>query len=62
MTIDDFINNKFEMIAKLLPDAVDKNPAGFECGWATGYKQALLDIDRLLEDKEEYETQTSRNT
>jgi hypothetical protein len=55
MTIDEFINQQFAMIAKLLPEAVARWPASFNCGWATGYKKALLDMDRFLEDKAEYE-------
>lgn len=55
MTINEFINQQLAMIATLLPDAVARNPGSFDCGWATGYKKALLDMDRFLEDKEEYE-------
>jgi|GEM_PF-6362952 len=48
------INNKLSDIASVLPSFVDQAPASFECGHATGYKQALLDIDRKLLDDSEY--------
>ena len=51
MSLDDWINSKFEMIAQKLPTLVHTDPASFACGYNTGYKQAMLDLDRFLEDE-----------
>lgn len=47
--LQDFINNKISEIAKTFPELVHERPASFECGHKMGYKQALLDIDNLLQ-------------
>ena len=44
-----FIDSKISEISKRLPDSVHDNPASFACGYNTGYKQALLDIEKALE-------------
>lgn len=54
MTLQGFINMQLTMIARSLPETV-KQPASFACGWDTGYKKALLDIQRFLENNKEEE-------
>lgn len=48
--IKEFINNKLAEIAKKLPTLVHTDPASFACGFNMGYKQCLLDLDRLILD------------
>lgn len=51
MTTQQWIDSKFAEIAKKLPTLVHTEPASFACGFNTGYKQALLELDRrMLED------------
>ena len=49
MTINDWIDEKFKDIAGKLPTLVHTEPASFSCGYNVGYKQALLDIERIIE-------------
>lgn len=49
MIIQDWLNDNLSEIARKLPTLVHTEPASFSCGFNTGYKQALLDLDRLLE-------------
>jgi hypothetical protein len=51
MSLQDWIDTKIAEIAKKLPTLVHTEPASFSCGFNTGYKQAMLDLDRFLEDK-----------
>jgi hypothetical protein len=51
MTLQDWIDEKIADIAKKLPTLVHTDAASFSCGFNTGYKQALLDLDRFLEDE-----------
>jgi hypothetical protein len=48
--LQQYINIKLAAIAQSLPITVDK-PASFACGYDTGYKQAMLDLERFLEDE-----------
>ncbi len=48
-----FINCELLKIAKKLPNAVDENPASFQCGVLTGRKHALLDLQELLDVEDE---------
>jgi len=41
------LNAKLAEIAKKIPHYINESRS-FKCGHAMGYKQALLDIDRLL--------------
>lgn len=50
MSLQEWIDNKFAVIAEKLPILVHTEPASFSCGFNTGYKQAMLDLDRFLED------------
>jgi len=50
MTLQEWIDSKFALIAENLPTLVHAEPASFSCGFNTGYKQAMLDLDRFLED------------
>lgn len=51
MNIQDWIDNKLTIIANKLPDLVYTQPASFACGHAMGYKQALLDLERVLKEE-----------
>ena len=51
MSLQEWIDDKFAEIAKKLPTLVHSEPASFACGHNMGYKQALLDLDRFLEDE-----------
>ena len=51
MTLQDWIDTKIADIANKLPTLVHADAASFSCGFNTGYKQAMLDLDRFLEDK-----------
>lgn len=46
-----FINDKLAEITKRLPELVHENPASFSCGFNAGYKAALLDLSRIMENK-----------
>jgi hypothetical protein len=50
MYIQDWINDKHKEIAGKLPTLVHTEPASFSCGFNTGYKQALRDLENLIED------------
>lgn len=50
MYIQDWINNKLKEIAIKLPDLVENHSASFACGFSSGYKSAMLDLDNLIED------------
>lgn len=47
--LNDWINDHFSEIAKKLPTLVHTDPASFACGFNTGYKQALLDLENFLD-------------
>jgi len=49
MNMDDWIDVKLKEVAERLPQAAHDDPASFACGYNTGYKQALLDLERWLE-------------
>lgn len=51
MIVQDWIDEKLKEIASKLPTLVYTEPASFSCGYNVGYKQAMLDLDRLLEDE-----------
>lgn len=51
MTIQEWMNIKYEEIAQKLPTLVHTDAASFSCGYNTGYKQAMLDLDRFLEEE-----------
>jgi hypothetical protein len=50
MIIQDWINNKYADIASKLPTLVHTEPASFSCGFNAGYKQALRDLENMIED------------
>lgn len=52
MHLQEWIDNKLAEIGKKLPELITKNPSGFACGFSTGYKGALLDLDRFLTKEE----------
>lgn len=51
MLLNDWINNKLSDVAKKLPTLVNKAPESFACGYQMGYKHALLDLDKFLQDE-----------
>lgn len=50
---EDFFNAKLTEIAKKLPELAQYSPQSFACGHVMGYKQCLLDLDKLYEDCED---------
>lgn len=48
--LQSWIDKKIGEIGRLLPELVYTNPSSFKCGLNMGYKQALLDIDRIIHD------------
>ena len=50
MTLQEWIDEKFRDIAAKLPQLVHQDPASFACGYNVGYKQAMLELDRFLEE------------
>lgn len=51
MSLQEWIDSKFKLIASKLPTLVHTEPSSFACGYNMGYKQAILDLDRFLEDE-----------
>ncbi len=51
MSLQEWIDSKFKMIADKLPTLVHQDPASFACGYNVGYKQCLLELDRFLQDE-----------
>lgn len=49
MYMQDWICSKYAEIADKLPSLVHSEPASFSCGFNTGYKQALLDLENKIE-------------
>lgn len=45
--LQQYIDEKLIVIANSLPKTV-VNPDSFACGYDTGYKQAMLDLERFL--------------
>jgi hypothetical protein len=50
MSLQEWIDEKIADIANKLPTLVHTEPASFSCGYNTGYKQAMLDLDNIIED------------
>lgn len=50
MTINKWIDQQLSNIASRLPNLVATNPASFQCGRDVGYKQALLDLEKIIEE------------
>lgn len=48
MELHDWINLKFEDIAKKLPNLVHEDASSFACGYNAGYKQGMLDVQHFL--------------
>ena len=53
MELQKWIDSKIAEIALKLPTLVHSDPASFSCGVNVGYKQAMLDLDRFIEDRKE---------
>lgn len=47
--LNQWINGKLAEIANKLPSLVHSDAASFACGYNTGYKQALLDLENHLD-------------
>lgn len=45
-----WIDKKLAEVAKRLPKLVDEHPESFLCGYNTGFKQCLIEIDLLIRD------------
>lgn len=48
--LNDWIDKKLAEIGNVLPSLVNENPRSFSCGYTSGYKRALLDIENYLTD------------
>ena len=52
--LNDWIDSKIAEIANKLPSLVHTNPASFSCGFNTGYKQAMLDLEHFMNEIKEF--------
>lgn len=59
MNLQNWIDTKLADIAMTLPSQVLENPSSFKCGFNMGYKQAMLDLDRKLEESIQEQIQTT---
>jgi hypothetical protein len=50
MILQKWLNDKLKEISCKLPMLVLTNPTSFSCGFNTGYKQAMLDLERVIEE------------
>lgn len=48
MTIDEWLNEKLKEVAERLPTLVHQDPASFACGYNSGYKSALIEMQDIL--------------
>ena len=46
--LNEWIDSNIAEIANKLPSLVHDHPASFACGFNTGYKQAMLDLERFM--------------
>lgn len=49
--INEWIYSKLKEVADILPSSVHDDPEGFSCGFNTGYKHALLDLNNFIQEK-----------
>ncbi len=47
--LNDWIDGKLEEISGKLPELAHTEPASFCCGYNSGYKQAMLDLEAYLD-------------
>lgn len=59
--IDEWMSKNLEDIANKLPQEVHNDPASFACGYNTGRKAVLLELDRLLDRIADEESTFPRN-
>lgn len=52
--LNDWIDSKLAEIANKLPSLVHTEPASFACGYSTGYKNAMIDLERFMNDIKEF--------
>jgi hypothetical protein len=52
MTTKEWMREKLNEIAEKLPMQTHTEPASFACGYNMGYKQALLDLQRIYDELE----------
>lgn len=52
MELQNWIDKKLQEISLKLPSLVHQDPSSFSCGYNSGFKSALLELDRLLEDRQ----------
>jgi hypothetical protein len=53
MSSQEWIDSKLAEIANKLPEQIHKDPASFACGYNSGYKGAILDLERFLRRSDE---------
>lgn len=56
--IEDWIDLKLAEIAIRLPTIVHSDPASFSCGYNAGYKACLLDLDTIVTDNRDVDSDT----
>lgn len=49
MNMQKWIDDKIKQIAEKLPNTAHTEPSSFACGYNVGYKQALLDMQKILD-------------
>lgn len=49
MILNEWINKKLAEIASKLPTLAHQDAASFSCGYNTGYKRAMLDLEKVLD-------------
>ena len=49
-TINDWLDFELKKISEKLPTLIHSDPASFACGFNTGYKNALLALESIIED------------
>jgi len=48
--IEQWIDSKLLEIAEKLPGLVHSDPASFACGYNSGYKKALIELDMYIQE------------
>jgi hypothetical protein len=47
--VKSWVDEQLKIIGSKLPTLVHENPASFACGYNMGFKQCLLELDRLID-------------
>jgi hypothetical protein len=52
MDIKEWIYNKFSEVSERMETLVHSEPASFACGYNVGYRQCLIEIEKMICDME----------